>query len=108
MHNRCMISNVTVAESDEDVSEVGVASAAARLQAESAGDTKEGVSPAAPMETDGAEAPPEEVEGPKEQRTVFVSNLPSAVTKSQLRERFTEVSWMRTLAINKSFPSLIF
>lgn len=30
-------------------------------------------------------------EAPREQRTVFVSNLPAEVTKGQLRERFSEV-----------------
>lgn len=67
------------------------------LQTVSEGATMGGVSPGVPMETGEREekrAGPE-VEGPKEQRTVFVSNLPSAVTKGQLRERFAEVSCER-------------
>lgn len=65
---------------------------AASLRSDSVTDSKEGVASAVPMETGKAgEGVEPELEGPMEQRTVFVSNLPSAVTKSQLKERFAEV-----------------
>jgi hypothetical protein len=49
------------------------------------------------METGEKEGPV--LEGTKEQRTVFVSNLPSAVRKGQLIERFTEVYTWTSLSV---------
>lgn len=64
------------------------ANAASRLKPVS--EPTRGVASGVAMETDGPGRV--EPEGPKEQRTVFVSNLPAEVTKGQLRERFSEVS----------------
>ena len=54
-----------------------------------------GVASDVPMETDTPRPRRAEPEGPKEQRTVFVSNLPEEVTKPQLREKFSEVGLER-------------
>lgn len=52
-------------------------------------DSKEGVASAVAMETNGVCVV--KTEGPKELRTVFVSNLQDTVTKNRLKERFSKV-----------------
>lgn len=78
--------SLTVSESDDEQTEVS-ANVTANKPLEPVKNV--GVAPVVDMETEAAQ----EVEtvGPKEERTVFISNLPADVTKEQLKERFSEV-----------------